>query len=122
MKFRILTGLAVLALSVPALATAAGVDNGKQAAQCFAIYKIAEQVPANASHRNDLKKLQDLMSWSMQKSKVSQKQFTAWSGEMMDKMGSPKKPNTAFMNAKIQSCNGFAKAQYAQLTREKRAK
>lgn len=122
MKFRILTGLAVLALSVPALASAAGADNGKQAAQCFAIYKIAEQVPANASHRNDLKKLQDLMSWSMQKSKVSQKQFTAWSGEMMDKMGSPKKPNTAFMNAKIQSCNGFAKAQYAQLTREKRAK
>ena len=122
MKFRILAGLAGLALSVPALATAAGVDNGKQASQCFAMYKIAEQVPANASHRNDLKKLQGLMTWSIQKNSVSQKQFTAWSGEMMDKMGSPKKPNTVFMNAKIKSCNAFAKAQYAQLAQEKKAR
>lgn len=122
MKLRFLTGLVALALTVPALAAPAAADSGKQASQCFAMYKIAEQVPANASHRNDLKKLQGLMNWSMQKSKVSQKQFTAWSGEMMDKMGSPKKPNTAFMNAKIQSCNGFAKAQYAQLAREKGAK
>ncbi len=122
MTIRFFTRLAAVALAVPALASAAGVDAGKQASQCFAMYKIAEQVPANASHRNDLKKLQGLMSWSMQKSAVTQKQFTEWSGEMMDKMGSPKKPNKTFMNAKIQSCNGFAKAQYAELAKEKGAK
>lgn len=122
MKSRLLTGLAVLALTAPALASAAGANTGKQASQCFAMYKIAEQVPANAAHRNDLKKLQGLMSWSMQKNAVSQKQFTQWSGEMMDKMGSPKKPNKTFMNSQIQSCNGFAKAQYAELAKEKGAK
>lgn len=122
MKLKIPAAIAVLALTVPALASAAGANSGKQASQCFAMYKIAEQVPANASHRNDLKKLQGLMSWSMQKNAVSQKQFTAWSGEMMDKMGSPKKPDKTFMNAQIQSCNGFAKTQYAELAKEKGAK
>lgn len=122
MRSKIVVGLSVLALTLPGFAGAASPNAGKQASQCFAMYKIAEQVPANAAHRNDLKKLQGLMTWSIQKNSVSQKQFTAWSGEMMDKMGSPKKPNKAFMNAQIQSCNGFAQSQYAELAREKRGK
>ncbi len=107
--------VAALALAGTAqAASAAGTPDGKQAAQCLTLYRLAGSAPENAAHKADFDKLQGLMGHVLDDNKVTQDQFGAWSGAFMKQVGTPQKPNGAFLTSSIQACNAFTKSKLQQ--------
>ena len=107
---------ALLALSfaaVPAAWANPGDAIGKTASQCFVIYKIAAGLPGNAVHKEAFAGLGGLMSRTMQDSQVSKAQFDGWADQLLQRIGSPKAPDTKAMSAQVETCNAFAKQRYA---------
>jgi len=106
-----IASLAAITLAGTAQAAAPnGSAEGKQASQCLVLYRLAGSAPGNAAHKADFDKLQALMGSVMDANKVSQAQFGEWSDAFMKQMGTPQKPNAAFLDASIKGCNDFAKA------------
>lgn len=85
---------------------------GKQASQCFVLYKMAAAAPANAAHKGDLAKLGGLMSRTMQDNNVTQKQFDGWTGELLARIGDKNKPNAGVLAKERDTCNAFAQQRY----------
>ena len=116
-RFRFLTLATLAALAMVGTAQAAGANgptDGKQASQCLVLYRLAGSAPENAAHKGDFDKLQGLMGKVLDDNKVTQSQFGDWSDAFMKQIGSPAKPNAAFLTASIQGCNAFAKAKLQQ--------
>lgn len=104
-----------LALHAPTLraqADASSVATDKTASQCFVIYRIAAGLPGNAGHKQQLLGLGGLMGRTMQDGKVSQQQFSAWTDELMKRIGSARNPNLKAMSSQVDTCNAFAKQRY----------
>lgn len=121
--------LYVLALSAFTLSAftlyaqaAAPAASGTQAIECFAVYKMAGDAPQNASHKADITKFQNLMQWSMEKTGVTQKQFTTTIDGFMGKLRNMGPVDgQKYMDGKISSCNTYAKTQYDAFSKEKPA-
>ncbi len=108
------------AAAIPAHAAGPSPSAGKQAVECFVMYKMAADVPANAGHRDMFTKLQNLMTWSMGKNQVTDAQATKWADEFTLASKS-KTAVTKASDAKVEACNAFAKSQYDAFVKEKAA-
>lgn len=117
-----LLALALAAATVSAQAAKpSATPAGKQAVQCFVMYKMAADVPDNAAHRADFIKLQSLMTWSMGKNQVTEAQATKWANEFNLAKTDSKKAVTQASDAQIASCNAFSQSQYSAFMKEKSA-
>ena len=117
-----LYALSLIVLAFSAEAATPTAPAGRQAIECFAVYKMAGDAPQNADHKADIGKFQNLMQWSMEKAGVTQKQFTATIDGFMGKLRAMGPVDgQKFMDGKIAACNTYAKAQYAAYTKEKAA-
>ncbi len=114
-----LYALALTAFAFSAQAATPPLPAGKQAVQCFVMYKMAADVPDNAAHRADFQKLQNLMTWSMGKNQVTEAQATKWANEFNLAKTDSKKAVIQASNAQIASCNAFAQTQYDAFVKEK---